>query len=175
MTVGLLSYAVESFMRGWTGTASAEAGTILEIDGYRFEPTVALNYQYASTDEYREKGGGGLSLLIDPDDTQSLRSALTARLSRVFDLGDRKIVPQLRVDWRHEFLDRGQSFQAAFAGAPTVLFNVEGTEYVRDTFGLGASVTVPISGRTTGYVDAQGAMSADTVSGMLTVGVRATW
>lgn len=175
MTVGLLTYEVESFLRSWTGSASAEAGTILEADGFRFEPTVALNYQYSATGAYREKGGGGLGLLIDPDDTQSLKSSVTARLSRVFDLGDRKIVPQLRADWRHEFLDRGQSFTAAFAGAPGVLFDVDGTKYARDTLGLGASITVPITGQTTGYVDAQGALSEDTVSSMLTVGVRASW
>lgn len=175
MTVGMLSYETESFLRSWTGSASVEAGTILEVDGFRFEPTVSLNYQYSGTGAYREQGGGGLGLLIDPDDTQSLKSSLTARLSRVFDLGDRKIVPQLRADWRHEFLDRGQSFTAAFAGAPGVLFDVAGTKYSRDTLGLGASLTVPISGQMTGYVDSQGALSSDSVSSMITMGVRATW
>jgi outer membrane autotransporter protein len=100
---------------------------------------------------------------------------LSARLSRVFDLGDRKIVPQLRADWRHEFLDRGQSFDAAFAAAPNVFFAVDGTEYARDQIALGVSMTMPLTGNLTGYADAQTAFSAHTTSTMASVGVRATW
>lgn len=174
-TVGLVQYEIDSFMRGLALTASAEAGTILEFDGYRFEPSVALNYQYGQTDDYAERGGGGLSLLVRPDDSESLRSVLTARLSRVFDAGDRKIVPQIRLDWRHEHLDRGQSFTAAFAGAPTVLFDVEGTPYARDQFTVGAGVTVPIAGRLSGYADALGTFSEDATAATVLVGVRATW
>ncbi|MFN9356214.1 MAG: autotransporter domain-containing protein, partial [Alphaproteobacteria bacterium] len=120
-------------------------------------------------------GGGGLSLVVRPEDTQSLRSILSARVSRVFDVGDRKLVPQLRVDWRHEMLDRRQEFSAAFAAAPSVFFDIDGASYARDVFAAGASLTMPITGRLTGYVDAQGALSEDSKSAMVSVGGRWTW
>ncbi|MEQ1754218.1 MAG: autotransporter domain-containing protein [Micropepsaceae bacterium] len=175
MTIGLLNYNVESFARSWALTASVEAGKIIEFDGLRFEPSLALNYQGAHPVDFEEHGGGGLSLLVRPDDSNSLRSILSARLSRVFDLGDRKIVPQLRLDWRHEMLDRGQGFSAAFAGDPTVFFDVKGAAYARDVFSTGASITMPLTGRITGYVDAQGAFSEDSTSAMISLGGRATW
>jgi autotransporter-associated beta strand protein len=175
MSVGLIDYDIDSFLRTWTYTFAAEAGTIIEDDGFRFEPSVALNFSHGQTGEYAESNGGGLALLVRPEDTQSLRSTLTARLSKVIDVGDRKIVPQLKIDWRHEMLDRGQGFDAAFAGAPDVWFKVDGTQYGRDTFTMGAAVTVPITGRITGYVDAQGSLNEDVVSGMASMGVRATW
>ncbi len=175
MSIGLIDYDVESLARSWTVTASVESGTIMEIDGYRFEPSLAFNYQAAHPLDFEEKGGGGLSLIVRPDDSQSLRSILSARLSRVYDVGDRKLVPQLRIDWRHEMLDRRQEFSAAFAGDPTVFFDIDGAVYARDVFAAGASVTMPITGRITGYVDAQGAFSEDSTSAMVSVGGRATW
>lgn len=175
MSIGLLNYNIESLARSWAVTASMEAGTIMEIDGYRFEPSFALNFQSAHPLDFTEKGGGGLSLVVRPEDTQSLRSILSARVSRVFDVGDRKLVPQLRVDWRHEMLDRRQEFSAAFAAAPSVFFDIDGASYARDVFAAGASLTMPITGRLTGYVDAQGALSKDSKSAMVSVGGRWTW
>jgi autotransporter-associated beta strand protein len=175
MTIGLLDYDIHSFARSWALTASVEGGTIMEFDGYRFEPTLAFNYQGAYPMDFQESGGGGLSLIVRPDDSNSLRSILSARVSRVFDIGDRNLVPQLRVDWRHEMLDRRQEFSAAFAGDPTVFFDVDGATYARDVFSAGASLTMPISGRVMGYVDAQGAFSEDSTSAMVSVGGRATW
>jgi fibronectin-binding autotransporter adhesin len=175
LTVGALNYDIDSFLRSWTYTFAAEAGTIIEEDGFRFEPSFALNFQHGKTGDYTESNGGGLALRVRPDEMLSLRSILTARLSQVIDIGDRKIVPQIKVDWRHEMLDRGQGFNAAFTGAPDVWFKVDGTEIGRDTFTLGAAITMPIAGRVTGYVDAQGSMNEDVVSGMASVGVRATW
>lgn len=175
MNIGLLSYNVNSTARSWALTASVEGGTIMEFDGYRFEPSLALNYQGAHPLDFDEHGGGGLSLLVRPEDSDSLRSILSARMSRVFDLGDRKLVPQIRIDWRHEMLDRRQEFSAAFAGAPSVFFDVKGATYARDTFSTGASVTMPITGNVTGYVDAQGAFSEDSTSVMVSLGGRATW
>lgn len=175
MSIGLLDYDVHSFARSWALTASVEGGTIMEIDGYRFEPTLAFNYQGAYPVDFKENGGGGLSLIVHPDDSNSLRSILSARVSRVFDIGDRNLVPQLRVDWRHEMLDRRQEFSAAFAGDPTVFFDVDGATYARDVFSAGASLTMPITGRVMGYVDAQGAFSEDSTSAMVSVGGRATW
>jgi subtilase-type serine protease len=175
MTIGQTEYDIHSFARSWALTASVEGGTIMEIDGYRFEPTLAFNYQGAYPVDFMEKGGGGLSLIVRPDDSNSLRSILSARVSRVFDLGDRNLVPQLRVDWRHEMLDRRQEFSAAFAGDPAVFFDVDGATYARDVFSAGASLTMPISGRVMGYVDAQGAFSEDSTSAMVSVGGRATW
>ena len=116
-----------------------------------------------------------VSLLMRPEDSQSLRTIVSARISRVFGAGDRKIVPQLRLDWRHEMLDRRQEFSAAFAGAPDVFFHVDGAAYARDTFAAGLSMTMPLTGRMTGYIDAQGAFSDDSVSAMISLGGRATW
>ncbi|MDZ4739134.1 MAG: autotransporter domain-containing protein, partial [Alphaproteobacteria bacterium] len=175
VSVGPLDYDITSFSRSWSYTASVEAGTILENDGYRFEPSFALNYQGAFPGDYEERGGGGLSLLLQPEDSQSLRTIASARISRVFAMGDRKIVPQLRLDWRHEMLDRRQEFSAAFSGAPTVFFDVKGAAYARDTFSAGASMTMPLTGKITGYIDAQGAISEDSVSAMVSLGGRATW
>jgi outer membrane autotransporter protein len=90
-------------------------------------------------------------------------------------MNDRKIVPELRVSWRHEWLDRRQEFDAAFAGAPAATFRVVGQDFARDSLGLGTGLTVPLAGILTGYFDAEGSLSRDTSSALISLGARATW
>lgn len=175
MRIGTTDYALSSFGRSWTASASAEVGRVYEVDGLRMEPSAGLSYAWTSMDPYAERGGGGLGLTIRPESSHSLRSVVGARVSRPFDLGDRKVVPQLKLEWRHELLDRGQSFEAAFNAAPDVPFRVEGSKNGRDELALGASVTVPIAGNVTGYADVQTAFSDDRNTTMVSVGIRATW
>jgi len=158
-----------------TYTASLEGGTIFEVDGYRLEPNIGINYALQITDTYAEGGAGGLGLIVNPEDLNSLRSLVGGRISRVYDVGDRKMVPELRLEWRHEFLDRRHTFEAAFAGAPDVTFLVNCSPSARDVLALGGSVTIPVSGRVTGFIDAEGAASDDTMAGTLSLGARATW
>ncbi len=174
-SIGAIDYAASVRFPSTTYTTSLEAGKIFEIDGYRLEPNIGINYALQITDEYAEGGAGGLGLIIDPQDLNSLRSLVGGRVSRVYDIGDRKIVPELRVEWRHEYLDRAHTFEAAFAGAPDVTFLVSCSPTARDVFALGGSMTVPVSGRVTGYLDAEGAFSDDTRAGTLSLGLRATW
>jgi hypothetical protein len=173
--VGNQFYAASVRFPSTTYTASLEGGTIFEVGGYRLEPNIGVNYALQATDRYAEEGAGGLGLIVDPEDLNSLRSLVGGRVSRVYDIGDRKIVPELRVEWRHEFLDRRHTFEAAFAGAPDVTFLVSCEPSARDVFALGGSLTIPVAGRVTGFVDAEGAFSEDSRAGTLSLGARATW
>jgi len=174
-SIGGIDYAAAVRFPSTSYTASLEAGKIFEIGGYRLEPNIGINYALQLTDEYREEGAGGLGLIIDPEDLNSFRSLVGGRISRVYDIGDRKIVPELRMEWRHEYLDRAHTFEAAFTGAPDVVFLVSCSPTARDVFAIGGSMTMPVSGRVTGYVDAEGAFSDDTRAGTVSLGLRATW
>ncbi len=174
-TVGAIDYEASVRFPATTVSAALETGAIYEAGGYRLEPNIAISFAAQFTDEYREAGAGGLGLIVDPRDNYSLRSSLGGRVSRVYDLGDRKIVPELRADWRHEYLDRRQTFEAAFQGAPGTSFLVSCEPSARDTLALGASLTLPLAGRVTGYIDAEGAFSEDARSGTISLGARATW
>ncbi|MEQ1864234.1 MAG: autotransporter outer membrane beta-barrel domain-containing protein [Micropepsaceae bacterium] len=174
-SIGSIDYDAAVRFPATSVTSSLEFGQIYELDGYRIEPHVGVNYAGQFTDAYREHGAEGLGLIVDPDDLHSLRSLVGARASRVYDLGDRKIVPALRLEWRHEYLDRNNTFIAAFQGAPDATFKVSCAPSARDTAVLGTSLTLPISGRVTGYIDAEGAFSEDARSGTISLGARATW
>ncbi|MDZ4866408.1 MAG: autotransporter domain-containing protein [Alphaproteobacteria bacterium] len=173
--VGNQIYTASVRFPSTTYTASLEGGSIFEVDGYRLEPNIGVNYALQMTDTYAEGGAGGLGLIVSPQDLNSLRSLVGGRISRVYDVGDRKMVPELRLEWRHEFLDRRHTFEAAFAGAPDVTFLVNCSPSARDVLALGGSVTIPVSGRVTGFIDAEGAASDDTMAGTLSLGARATW
>jgi outer membrane autotransporter protein len=174
-SVGPLDYNAVVNFDSFAYTASAELGAIYDVNGYRVEPIAAINYIHQDSEDYAEDGAGGLSLIVRPDDMQSLRSTAGVRLSRVYDIGDRKMVPELRFDWRHEYLDRRNSFKAAFAGDPLTEFLVHCATLARDIFAVGGSLTMPLTGRITGYLDAEGAFSEDTRTATVSLGARATW
>jgi autotransporter-associated beta strand protein len=156
--------------------ASAEVGTVFETaDLFRIEPLVGFSFAIQDPDDYRERNDGGPALIMSPDDTLSLRTSLGARISKVYDLGDRKFVPQFRLQWKHEALDVRPTFTAAVDTAPTTLFDIKGTSRARDFLDFGLSGTMPVTGRITGYVDLSGLVSEDTRAGAVSVGARATW
>jgi uncharacterized protein with beta-barrel porin domain len=155
---------------------SAEVGTVFETeDLFRIEPLAGFSFALQDTDDYRESNDGGAALIMSPEDLMSFRTSLGARISKVYDLGDRKLVPQFRLQWKHEALDVRPSFQAAFDTAPTTLFDLKGTSRARDALDFGLSGTMPVTGRITGYVDMSGLISEDTRTGAISVGARATW
>ena len=175
-SVGAIDYLASVRYPSTSVTGALDLGKIFEVgDGYRLEPHAGLNFVAQFTDAYAEHGAGGLGLIVDPEDIYSLRSMIGARASRVFDLGDRKIVPELRLEWRHEYLDRNTTFLAAFQGAPDATFLVQCEPVARDVVVIGGALTLPIAGRVTGYLDAEGAFSEDTRAGTLSLGARATW
>jgi outer membrane autotransporter protein len=173
--LGPKSYRIESSSNSWFYASSLEVGKIFEARGFRLEPNAGISATLNQGDAYTETGGGGLDLRIEPADSLSLRSSVGVRVSRVVTMNDRKIVPELRVSWRHEWLDRRQEFDAAFAGAPAATFRVVGQDFARDSLGLGTGLTVPLAGILTGYFDAEGSLSRDTSSALISLGARATW
>lgn len=175
-SVGAIDYVASVRYPATSVTAALDLGKIFEIgDGYRLEPHAGVNFVAQFADAYAEHGAGGLGLIVDPEDIYSLRTLIGARASRVFDLGDRKMVPELRLEWRHEYLDRNTTFLAAFQGAPDATFLVECEPVARDVAVIGGALTLPLAGRITGYLDAEGAFSEDTRSATISLGARATW
>jgi outer membrane autotransporter protein len=157
-------------------TASAEVGSVFETKNlFRIEPLLGFSMALQDYDDYRERNDGGVSLIMSPDNFKSFRTSVGSRVSKVYDLGDRKIVPQFRLQWKHEALDVRPELTAAFDTAPTTLFELKGTSRVRDALDFGLSVTMPLTGRFTGYVDASGLVSEDTRAGAVSAGVRGTW
>ncbi|MBL8779853.1 MAG: autotransporter domain-containing protein [Alphaproteobacteria bacterium] len=163
---------------GMTVSAYLEAGKVFEFDVLRVEPIVALTFTGLDTDAYAEDGTALATLLnVEGASHRSLKSIVGTRVAYPLDLleSGRKIVPEARILWAHEYLDDQAQFRAALQVLPGNPFNVRGQRFSRDSLLGGIGLNVPVSSRAVLYVDYDLALSRDRSIQSLSVGARFSW
>jgi hypothetical protein len=161
---------------GTTVSGYVEAGKIFETQsGFRIQPLVALSYAHLETDGYSETGTGTLLNVFDSD-FDTLKSNVGARFAYPITMqSGRKLVPEARVVWAHEFLDDQSSFLATIQGGLPTPSLIVGEEYSRDTLILGTGLTAPLSDATTLFVDYDAGLNDDITTHTLSAGFRTRW
>ncbi|MEQ1863524.1 MAG: autotransporter domain-containing protein [Micropepsaceae bacterium] len=164
--------------QGRTVSAYVEAGKVFEFDMLRVEPVLALSFAALDTDAYGETGSAGVALLnVEGASHQSLKSITGVRVAYPLDIleSGRKIVPEMRLLWGHEYLDDQAQFRAALASLPDNPFTVRGQRFSRDSLLAGVGLNVPLSSRAVLYVDYDFSLSRDQSVQSLTLGARISW
>lgn len=161
---------------GDTISAYVEGGKIFETeDGWRLQPVIALSYSHLETDAYSETGVGTLLDILKAD-LDSLKSMIGARFAHPFTMqSGRKIVPEGRLIWSHEFLDDHSSHFADVQGGGFNPVLVNGEEFSRDSLILGAGLTAPITDASTVFFDYDAGLNNDVTSHTLSAGFRTRW
>jgi len=163
---------------GMTVSGYVEAGKVFEFDLLRVEPVAALSYAALDTDAYTETGTALLNLLnVDGASHRSLKSVVGFRVAYPLDWleSGRKIVPEARIMWAHEFLDDQAQFRAALQVLPDNPFNVRGQRFSRDSLLMGVGFNVPLTSRVVLFVDYDAAVSRDQSVQSLSLGARLSW
>ncbi|MCE9520856.1 MAG: autotransporter domain-containing protein, partial [Alphaproteobacteria bacterium] len=164
--------------QGRTVSAYAEAGKVFEFDTVRVEPVLALSFAALDTDAYRETGSaGGKLLIVEGASHMSLKSMIGARFAYPLDVleSGRKIVPEARLLWGHEYLDDQAQFRAALSSLPDNPFTVRGQRFSRDSLLAGVGLNVPLSAKAALYADYDLSLSRDQSIQSLSVGARVSW
>lgn len=169
--------AAQASYEGRTISAYLEAGKVFELDRVRIEPVAAVSFAALDTDPYAETGtAGGNLLIVQGASHQSLKSIAGARFAYVFHLDSgRKIVPEGRLFWAHEFLDDRSEFEAALTSLPNNPFRVFGQRYARDSLLAGVGLNVPLSPWAAVYVDYDASLSPDQTVQAVSLGARLSW
>lgn len=132
---------------GMAGTASADydgdqrfAHLEVALKKYWLEPIAAFSYVRVESPSYTESGAGGLSLAVDSQARESIKSYLGART--VHELGA-SLKLTARALWTHEHGDADDSISTArFTGAPAAgAFQTTGPQLKRDGVLLGLGVS----------------------------------
>jgi uncharacterized protein with beta-barrel porin domain len=163
---------------GMTVSGYVEAGKVFEFDLLRVEPVAALSYAALDTDAYSETGTALLNLLnVDGASHRSLKSVVGFRVAYPLDVleSGRKIVPEARIMWAHEFLDDQAQFRAALQVLPDNPFNVRGQRFSRDSLLAGLGFNVPLTSQVVLFVDYDVAVSRDQSVQSLSLGARLSW
>jgi len=162
---------------GTTISAFAEAGKTFETeDGARIQPFLSMSYSHLETDAYREVGTAATLLNVSDSEFDSLKSTVGIRLAYPIEMeSGRKLVPEARVGWTHEYMDDQASFIATIQGQPPVPNRIVGKEYSRDTLVVGGGLNIPLSSSSTAFVDYDANLNPDITTHTVSAGVRFTW
>ncbi len=161
---------------GTTISGYVEAGKIFETQsGFRIQPLVALSYAHLETDAYSETGTGTLLNVFDSE-FDTLKSNIGARFAYPIAMqSGRKLVPEARIVWAHEFMDDQSSFLATIQGGLPTPSLIVGEQYSRDTLILGTGLTAPLSDSTTLFIDYDAGLNEDITTHTLSAGFRTRW
>ncbi|MGZ9097478.1 MAG: autotransporter domain-containing protein [Micavibrio sp.] len=125
--------------------------TVYGTTGYHFyvgdaktviTPYASLQYTHLTTDGYSETGGNAINLEVESQRYDFIQSGLGFKVARDVVLSDTKTLrPEIHADWLHSFGDDTMENTASFtAGGPS--FTTRGIEQDRDTFEVGAGITL---------------------------------
>jgi len=125
---------------------------------------------------FSEWGANSLSLSVQQQTTNSVRSTLGAQLNGSIGLGDTRTLDMaLRLGWLHEYAYTGRPMTAAFAGAPVNAFTVYGATPQRDAAAIGIQASTNIAAAMQLYLRYDGDIGSGTDNHALNLGLRFSW
>jgi uncharacterized protein with beta-barrel porin domain len=148
---------------------SVGVGYDFNVQGFTITPLARLEYSRLNIDGYQEAinstaNGFGLALAFDDQHVDSLVSVLGGQASYAISTGIGVLLPQVRVEWRHEFENDARTITSRFVNDPARTPLVLGTDGPdRDFFTLGTSLSATFRGGVAAFV------SYETVVGLVRV------
>jgi len=101
-------------------TAAVTGGYDFHYHGWTLSPEAGLQYSHIQVDSYEESGAGAFDLGVNNEDIDSLRAKIGGRVTNSYDVGFMTLMPEIRANYYHEFLDDNRGVSESLAGAPAV-------------------------------------------------------
>lgn len=125
-------------------------------------------------DGFQETGAEGLNLEVKDQEIESLSSTLGFRASHVSNASFAVLIPQVRLEWVHEFSDDGREVSTVYVNDPRqneLVFSTDAPD--RDYFNLGLGVSAVFTGGTQAFIDYKKLVGMrDFEEDVVTVGIR---
>jgi outer membrane autotransporter protein len=155
-------------------TATVGAGYEFRGAGFTMTPFLRAEFVGLNIDGYTESGAGGLDLKVKSQDVYSLQTALGGQLGYAFSTPIGVLVPYVRMEWRHEFLDNERNVTAKYANDPfNVFFSIPTDKPDRDFMGLAAGISNQFKGGVSAFLNYETVLGLKHVDAhMFTAGVR---
>jgi uncharacterized protein with beta-barrel porin domain len=155
-------------------SATGEVGAIYPLGRVNMQPSLALGYVDGDTDGFTETGPA-YALAVSGSDSSSLASTLALRASGQWTMGQTRVVPDIKLGWRHEFDDDRQNFTATFIEDPTAPMTIVSSEVQQDSLVLSTGATFGVSRNFEVFFDVNGQYNADVSATNASGGLRVTW
>jgi uncharacterized protein with beta-barrel porin domain len=156
-------------------SVTGELGHIWRVGRVDVQPSVGLAYTSVSTDAFNEtSASNAFDLRVQGSDASSFASTLAVRASGQFLVGRTRVMPDLKLGWRHDFGDDRQAFTAAFEEDP-VTFEIVSSKTQVDAAVVNAGVTAAVSKSVEVFVDLNGLYGGEVATSNASGGLRFTW
>jgi uncharacterized protein with beta-barrel porin domain len=164
---------------GYQSSFSVGAGYEFRQGAWTFGPVARLQYIRFNIDGYQEKinntdPGFGWALALDSQDVESFTTVLGGRASYAISTGLGVLLPQVRIEWEHEFKNDSRLLTARFVNDPVgqpILFTTDNPD--RNYANLGVSLSATFRHGIAAFIDYQTVLGLANVSGnFITLGVR---
>lgn len=144
------------------------------IGNWTLGPQISAQYTKVELDGFTERGAGSLSLRLDDIEAESLRSYVGGRIAYTWKVRENvAVIPELRVFWKHEFLEGSENLRANLDLGRGPGFDFETSSPERDAVYAGAGVGFQIGPRFYGNVYYNADFSNDDVNH--TVSISGSW
>jgi uncharacterized protein YhjY with autotransporter beta-barrel domain len=166
--MGLVNVDARGDTDGMTLSGGASSGYDFLIGKLTVSPNIGVFYIDASIDSFIEEGAGGLNLIYDEQEFESLTANLGLRLAYVWNASWGVFLPHLRADYVREFEDDVDVFGVRFAADPnapsTPPILVETDNPDRSYWRLAAGFSAQFKFGVSGYIEYQRLESFESIS-----------
>jgi uncharacterized protein with beta-barrel porin domain len=158
---------------------SVGAGYDFRQGAWTFGPVARLQYLKLDIDGYQENvnntsPGFGWALALDSQDVESFTTVLGGRASYAISTGLGVLLPQVRIEWEHEFKNDSRILTAQFVNDPQrqpIRFTTDSPD--RDYANIGVALSATFRGGIAAFVDYQTVLALANVSRHdITLGIR---
>jgi uncharacterized protein with beta-barrel porin domain len=158
---------------------SVGAGYEFRQGAWTFVPLARLQYLKLNIDGYQEKinntlPGFGWALAQASQDVESLTTDVGGRVSYAISTGVGVLLPQVRIEWEHEFKNDSRLLTARFVNDPVgqpILFTTDNPD--RNYANLGVSLSATFRPGIAAFIDYEKVLGLENVSvNVITLGVR---
>ncbi len=140
-------------------SAAVGTGYMLSSGAWSYGPVARAEFVSASVDSYRERmsnpnaNGGGWAARLDNLDQESFTTAIGGEVSRAISTSWGVILPQLHLDWVHEYRDAAVAVNGSFIQDPTDgVFGITGDKPDSDYFNARLGISAQFGGGSTAFL-----------------------
>jgi len=123
-------------------------------EGWSFNPFMRWEYLNLHVDSFQEKGGNGFNISTGGQTNQSFTSNVGLQISHAMSMSWGVLLPSLRVDWEHQYLNANRSINMRLSDAAPGLGNfiIQTGNPDRDYVNLGGSVSATLPNGGAGFL-----------------------
>jgi uncharacterized protein with beta-barrel porin domain len=171
--LGTSSNAIASVRKDRLSTLYGESGYVMHASDWSITPFAALGFQSLDRGRIAEGGAGGYGIAASAMTFDQTSGQLGTRVMHRWDWQGGETTLQGYLLYQHLLSGSNLSFPAAYAGAPTATFELEGVNSPRNSGWAGLGVTTRFADRWSWFVNLDGQFTGGrTNARMISAGLR---